>query len=82
MIEGRIAEAKMRHGMARAVRSGLSNLNIQLLLAAMAIDLKRLAALHFMPFTDFFTMILPSLSSWIARRLNFQLMTCAASLHS
>ena len=82
MIEGRIAEAKMRHGMARAVRRGLSNLNIQLLLAAMAIDLKRLAALHFMPFTDFFTMILPSLGSRIARRLNFHSMPCVASPYS
>jgi glycosyltransferase involved in cell wall biosynthesis/transposase len=82
MIEGRIAEAKLCHGMARAVRRGLSNLNIQLLLTAMAIDLKRLAALHFMPLTDLSTMILSLLSSRLARRLNFQFNTCVASPYS
>ena len=81
IIEGRIAEAKMRHGMDRAVRRGLSNINIQLLLAAMAIDLKRLAALHFMPLIDLYTFILSLPSLRVARRFNFHLITCAASLH-
>lgn len=49
IVEGRIAEAKLRHGMARAVRRGLDNVSVQMLLAAMAINLKRLASSLFMP---------------------------------
>ena len=51
IIEGRISEAKLRHGMKRAVRRGLENIGVQMLLAAMAINLKRLASSLSMPFT-------------------------------
>lgn len=44
IAEGRISEAKHRHGLGRAVRRGLENMNIQLLLTAMAMNLKRLAS--------------------------------------
>ena len=81
MIEGRIAEAKMRHGMARAVRRGLSNLNIQLLLTVMAMNLKRLAALHLMPFADLVILILSFFRFWGARPSNFQSRTCFASMY-
>lgn len=50
IVEGRIAETKTRHGMSRAVRRGLGNVMIQLLLTAMAMNLKRLATPLFMPF--------------------------------
>lgn len=43
-VEGIHGEAKSRHGLARAVRRGLSNMKIQAYLTAAAINLKRLAA--------------------------------------
>jgi transposase len=43
-VEGVHGEAKTQHGLARAVRRGLANMAIQAYLAAMAINLKRLAA--------------------------------------
>jgi len=43
-VEGIHAEAKIQHGLARAVRRGLSNMKIQAYLTAAAINLKRLAA--------------------------------------
>lgn len=43
-VEGVHGEAKTWHGLARAVRRGLSNLRIQAYLTAAAINLKRLAA--------------------------------------
>lgn len=42
--EGVHGEAKTRHGLARAVRRGLTNIRIQVYLTAAAINLKRLAA--------------------------------------
>ena len=42
--EGFHGEAKTWHGLARAVRRGLSNMRIQAFLTAAAINLKRLAA--------------------------------------
>ena len=42
--EGYHGEAKTWHGLARAVRRGLSNMQIQAYLTAAAINLKRLAA--------------------------------------
>jgi transposase len=43
-VEGVHGEAKTRHGLARAVRRGLTNIRIQVYLTAAAINLKRLAA--------------------------------------
>lgn len=43
-VEGVHGEAKCQHGLARAVRRGLSNMKIQAYLTAAAINLKRLAA--------------------------------------
>ena len=43
-VEGIHGEAKSQHGLARAVRRGLSNMKIQAYLTAAAINLKRLAA--------------------------------------
>ena len=43
-VEGIHGEAKIQHGLARAVRRGLSNMKIQAYLTAAAINLKRLAA--------------------------------------
>ena len=43
-VEGVHGEAKIRHGLARAVRRGLTNIRIQVYLTAAAINLKRLAA--------------------------------------
>jgi IS5 family transposase len=43
-VEGIHGEAKTQHGLARAVRRGLSNMAIQAYLAAAVINLKRLAA--------------------------------------
>jgi Transposase DDE domain len=43
-VEGVHGEAKTRHGLARAVRRGLANMQIQAYLTAAAINLKRLAA--------------------------------------
>lgn len=43
-VEGVHGEAKGQHGLARAVRRGLSNMKIQAYLTAAAINLKRLAA--------------------------------------
>jgi hypothetical protein len=42
--EGFHGEAKTWHGLARAVRRGLQNMRIQVLLTATAVNLKRLAA--------------------------------------
>ena len=48
MALGRIhGEAKTWHGLARAVRRGISNMKIQAYLTAAAINLKRLAAALF-----------------------------------
>lgn len=44
-VEGRHAEAKVQHGLRRAVRRGLANVAIQVYLTAAAMNLKRLAAL-------------------------------------
>ena len=43
-VEGIHGEAKTWHGLARAVRRGLANMQIQAYLTAAAINLKRLAA--------------------------------------
>jgi hypothetical protein len=43
-VEGVHGEAKIQHGLARAVRRGLSNMRIQAYLTAAAVNLKRLAA--------------------------------------
>jgi transposase len=43
-VEGYHGEAKMWHGLGRAVRRGLDNMRIQAYLAAAAVNLKRLAA--------------------------------------
>lgn len=43
-VEGIHGESKTQHGLARAVRRGLSNMKIQAYLTAAAINLKRLAA--------------------------------------
>jgi hypothetical protein len=43
-VEGIHGEAKTWHGLARAVRRGLTNMQIQAYLTAAAINLKRLAA--------------------------------------
>ena len=42
-VEGRHGEAKIQHGLARAVRRGLWNVAIQAYLTAAVINLKRLA---------------------------------------
>ena len=44
--EGYHGEAKSRHGLGRAVRRGLANMEIQAYLTATAVNLKRLAAAH------------------------------------
>lgn len=43
LVEGAHGEQKTEHGLRRAVRRGLSNVQIQSFLSAMAVDLKRLA---------------------------------------
>jgi transposase len=43
-VEGRHGEAKIQHGLARAVRRGLENVSIQVFLTAAVMNLKRLAA--------------------------------------
>jgi IS5 family transposase len=43
-VEGVHGEAKIQHGLARAVRRGLSNMRIQAYLTAATVNLKRLAA--------------------------------------
>ena len=48
MIEGRHAEAKVVHGMARAQRRGLEQVSIQVYLTAMVMNLKRLVASAFL----------------------------------
>ena len=45
--EGYHGEAKTWHGLARAIRRGLSNMKIQAYLTAVAINLKRLASFYF-----------------------------------
>ena len=71
MVEGRISEVKNRHGLDRARGRGIDNMNIQLLLAAMAVNLKRLASSLFMPFT---ALLMPVLAFWIDNTL-FRLKT-------
>jgi transposase len=48
-VEGYHGEAKTWHGLARAVRRGLANMQIQAYFAAAAVNLKRLAAAFAMP---------------------------------
>jgi IS5 family transposase len=43
-VEGTHGTAKTLHGLARAIRRGLGNRRIQLLLTAIAMNLKKLAA--------------------------------------
>lgn len=45
-VEGRHGEAKIQHGLARAVRRGLENVSIQVFLTAVVMNLKRLAAFY------------------------------------
>jgi len=52
-IEGAHSEAKIQHGLRRAVRRGLSNMAIQVYLTACVMNLKRLAALFFRYFRPF-----------------------------
>jgi len=63
IVEGRIAEAKLRHGLARAVRRGIASMAIQMFLTAMAINLKRLASSLFMPLTALHGLIVRLISS-------------------
>ena len=53
-VEGMHGEAKTRHGLRRAVRRGLSNVAIQVYLTAAVINLKRLAAVVIVFFTQLF----------------------------
>ena len=57
--EGFHGEAKTWHGLARAVRRGLTNMRIQAYLTAAAINLKRLAAALFAPFVRWLTQLRP-----------------------
>lgn len=57
--EGFHGEAKTWHGLARAVRRGLSNMKIQAYLTAAAINLKRLAA-------AFFALLVRWIGRWIS----------------
>lgn len=43
-VEGTHGTAKMLHGPGRAIRRGLENVNVQALLTAVAMNLKKLAA--------------------------------------
>ena len=52
-VEGVHGEAKTWHGLARAVRRGLANMQIQAYLTAAAINLKRLAAALLSILADF-----------------------------
>ena len=52
-VEGIHGEAKTWHGLARAVRRGLANMQIQAYLTAAAINLKRLAAALLSILADF-----------------------------
>jgi len=53
-VEGMHGEAKTQHGLRRAVRRGLSNVAIQVYLTAAVINLKRLAAVVIVFFTQLF----------------------------
>ena len=79
IVEGRISEAKLRHGLNRAVRRGLENMNIQLLLTAMAMNLKRLAASPFTPFTRLIFRFLCSLTADMKFVLGFPVRTASSS---
>jgi len=57
--EGFHGEAKTWHGLARAVRRGLTNMRIQAYLTAAAINLKRLAAALFAPFVRWLARLRP-----------------------
>jgi transposase len=61
-VEGVHGEAKICHGLARAVRRGLSNIRIQAYLTAAAMNLKRLAAFA----AVLLRMLVGTLLSWIA----------------
>jgi hypothetical protein len=52
--EGMHGKAKTQHGLRRAVRRGLSNVAIQVYLTAAVINLKRLAAVVIVFFTQLF----------------------------
>ena len=57
--EGFHGEAKTWHGLARAVRRGLTNMRIQAYLTAAAINLKRLAAALYAPFVPWLARLRP-----------------------
>jgi IS5 family transposase len=67
--EGFHGEAKSWHGLARAVRRGLTNMRIQAYLTAAAINLKRLAAALFAP-----------LVRWLARLRSIPVCTSPANV--
>ena len=66
--EGYHGEAKTWHGLARAVRRGLTNMRIQAFLTAAAVNLKRLAAALGVPFWVLVRLVLAALRGPQANR--------------
>jgi transposase len=80
LAEGRHGEAKVRHGLARAVRRGRWNVAIQSYLTAAVMNLKRLAAaVDVRPGTRLVVAVLGRLSDSLCRLLGLKLLaTCSA----
>ena len=70
-VEGAHAEAKVQHGLRRAIRRGLDNVAIQVYLTAAVMNLKRLAA-ALGPYLSFFRSVISKLTGfWLNIRLKF-----------